>query len=71
MQKWNDTLWLFTPTEFEQLPDRTILTCIDGSHATKGIDYIDMDVRAGHIAYGIENPMSHPLAELFTLMKLS
>ena len=71
MQKWNDTLWLFTEDEFNMLPDGIVLKCIDGNSVVKGTDYIDMDVRFNHIAYGIENPRDHPLAELFTTFRLS
>lgn len=71
MVKWNDNLWLFTPEEFDKLPDRIILTCINGESYTKGIDTIDMDTRAGHIAYGIKDPLTHPEAELFSVFLLS
>lgn len=71
MHKWNDDLWLFTVDEFNKIPDGTALTCIDGKTCVKGTDYIDMDTRFNHIAYGIENPLGHPLAELFTTFRLS
>lgn len=70
MIKWDETLWLFTVDEFNQLPDGIELTCIDGNTTVKGIDYIDMDTRGGHIAFGVHNPTTHPLAELFTTFKL-
>jgi len=55
MLLWDDTsnLWLLTPAELERIPNGTVLTCIDGTTAVKGRDYIDDDTRAGHIAYGI------------------
>lgn len=49
----NPVLMLLTPEEFLFLPDGAILTCIDGSKAVKGKDYIDDDTRGGHLAYGI------------------
>lgn len=70
MQKWNETLWLFTPDEFEQLPNGTALICINGTVAVKGTDSIDMDTRFFHIAYGITDPLNHPESELFTKFKL-
>jgi hypothetical protein len=71
MQKWND-LWLFTEDEFSKLPDDFELTCIDGKTVIKGKDYIDMDIRFGHIAYGVVGPLlDHPEAELLTKIKLS
>lgn len=36
------------------IPDGTELICINGEKKIKGKDYIDMDVRTGCIAYGIE-----------------
>lgn len=65
MHPWNEELYLFTPDEFNQLPDGTVLTSIDGETSIKGIDDIDMDTRFGHIAYGVTNPNNHPLSELF------
>jgi len=70
MIKWDNNLWLFTPSEFSYLPDGIELKSINGERVIKGKDYIDKDVRFGHLAYGIEDPMSHPEAELFTKMKL-
>jgi len=72
MQKWNETLWLFTTEEFNKLPDGTVLTSIDNNRAVKGIDNIDLDTRYGHIAWGVQEPLSdHPLAELFIVFKLN
>ncbi len=57
MRIWDDTeippLFLLTPAEFANLPDGSILECIDGEKVVKGRDYIDMDTRYGHIAFGI------------------
>jgi hypothetical protein len=71
MHKWNKNLWLFTPEEFKQLPDGTVLTAITEEKAIKGVDEIDQDVRFGHIAWGVSDPWDHPLAELFTVFKLT
>lgn len=45
-------LWLVTPEEFALLPDGFVLHAIDGEQAVKGRDWIDMDTRFGHLAYG-------------------
>lgn len=71
MQKWNDTLYLFTKDEYDQLPDGTLVECIDGEKLTKGIDHIDMDTRFGHIAFGVTDPWNHPLKDLFLIFKLT
>jgi len=71
MQLWNeDGLYLFTREEYNQLPDGTELTSINGKLKTKGIDYIDMDVRFGYIAYGVQDPWNHPLKDLFLIFTL-
>ncbi len=71
MHKWDDTLWLFTEDEFNKLPDGIELICINGETVIKGVDVIDMDTRYGHIAFGVDNPMNHPEAELFSVFMLS
>lgn len=71
MQRWDETLWLFTIDEFNQLPDGIELTCIDGTTAVKGKDYIDDDTRGGHIAYGVIDPKNHPLRDQFIFFKLA
>lgn len=65
MHRWDDTLWLFTPEEYNELPDGIELTSINASKVVKGKDYIDMDIRFGHIAYGVTEPTKHNEAELF------
>lgn len=71
MIRWDDTLWLFTPEEYKLLPDGIELTTINGSTAIKGRDYVDMDTRVGHIAYGVKEPLlEHPEAELLTKIRL-
>ena len=63
MIKWDDegdnSLHLFTPSEFETLPNGVELESISGDFAAKGKDYIDMDTRFGHIAWGVRNPLNH------------
>ena len=49
----SDPLWLLTPTEFEMVPDGTVLVGISGRRKMKGQDYIDQDTRAGLIAWGL------------------
>lgn len=72
MHKWSDNLYLFTPEEFEKLPDGTILTSVGNNRAVKGIDNIGMDTRSGLLAWGVRPPlMKHPLAELFIVFKLT
>lgn len=73
MQLWSHetNLYLFTPAEFEKLPDGTKLESINGCIATKGTDRVDLDTRYGHIAYGVRDPDTHPLKHLFLLFKLS
>lgn len=70
MVPWDDKLYLLTPEEFDQVPDGTELTCIDGETAIKGKDTIDQDIRFGHIAYGVNDPWNHPLKDLFLCFKL-
>lgn len=71
MHRFNDKLWLFTPEEYNRLPDGTVLTSIMGETVTKGTDYIDMDTRFGYIAYGIKDPTTPEESELFMRIKLS
>lgn len=72
MRPWDDTLWLFTPEEYEQLPNGTELYSImEGDPVVvKGADKIDMDTRFGHIAFGVIDPWNHPLKDLFLVFKL-
>lgn len=71
MQRWDDKLWLLTVNEFEKIPDGTVLTCIDGTTATKGTDDIDTDTRMGHIAYGIVDPLNHPLRDQLMFFRIA
>lgn len=72
MRLWDDVsgLWLFTIEEFNQLPDGTELTSINGWRAIKGVQSIDLDTRFGHIAYGVVDPLNHPLKHLFLIFGL-
>ena len=70
MYSWGDSLFLFTQEEFDQLPDGTELISISGNQCVKGKDYIDMDTRFHHIAYGVKNPWEHPLKDLFLIFEL-
>lgn len=54
--RWNDDtdpLWLLTPAEYDALPDGQIVIAIFGYEWVKGTDYIDGDIRGGHLAYGL------------------
>ena len=73
MTPWDDDekpLYLFREHEFNQLPDGIELESISGNKKVKGKDYIDMDTRFGHIAYGIRDPFNHALKELFLTFQL-
>ena len=75
MVLWNGdnkySFWIFTPDEFSKLPDGVELTSITGKKVIKGKDYIDMGTLGGYIAYGLYDPVNHPLRELFTVFRLS
>jgi hypothetical protein len=71
MKKWNDSLWLFTVEEFNQLPDGIGLKCINSKIVIKGRDEIDLDTRFNHIAYGVEDPWNHKEKNLFLMFGLS
>ena len=71
MHPWDETLELFTPEEFDQLPDGTELYSImKDKTVIKGKDYIDMDTRFGYLAYGVKDPWNHPLKNLFLIFKI-
>lgn len=69
--KGEESLWLLTPFEFEQLPDGIKLESISGTIKTKGKDEIDMDTRFGQIAWGVRNIKNHPQAKYFTKFLLT
>ena len=71
MAPWDGELYLFTPEEYEQLPDGIELHSImKDKSVIKGKDYIDMDTRFGYIAYGVKDPWNHPLKDLFLIFKI-
>lgn len=75
MRRWDDkgddTLWLITPEELTKIPNGAILDCVNGKQYTVGVDDIDLDVRFGHLAYGIRNPFNHELKHIFLLFALT
>lgn len=71
MQRWDENLWLLTVDEFNNIPDGTELTCIDGEVVVKGRDEIDLDTRMGYIAYGIVDPFKHPLKEQLLFFRMA
>jgi hypothetical protein len=75
MMKWEEkgeeTLWLFTPAEFDKLPNGIELESISGSRSVKGKDYIDDDTRGGHLAFGVRNPFNHELKDMFLLFAIA
>jgi len=69
MQRWDDgknPLWLLTREEFDQLPDGTELQSISCSKYiwVKGRDYINSDMRFGHLAFGVRDLDNHPQKHL-------
>lgn len=68
---WDETgLWLFSPEELNNLPDGTTVESISGDIRVKGVDYLDYDVRFGHTAWGIKDPFTHDLKDLFIEWRL-
>jgi hypothetical protein len=52
--KYDGKLLLLCPlSDFENIPDGTIMMNIFGGSVTKGVDKIDDDTRGGLMAYGI------------------
>lgn len=73
MIRWDskDNLFLFTPEEFNKLPDGIILESISNKKYTKGVDSIDGDTRFGYMAVGVRDPWNHPEKNLFLTFVLS
>ena len=73
MMRWSAStnLWLFTPAEFNLLPDGFEVVSIQDEKRIKGTDYIDDDTRFGHMAYGVYSPLSHPESELLSRIALT
>ena len=70
MLRWDENLWLFTPDELAQLPDGLELTSIHEAKVVKGRDKIDQDTRFGHLAFGVNDPWTHPLKHKFLIFKI-
>lgn len=74
MVRWDDvgqnSLWLLTKEEFDRLPSGIELESIMGERVVKDKDYIDMDTRVNHIAYGVRDPFNHREKDLFLIFKL-
>lgn len=72
MMRWSEEsdLYLFTPEEYDQLPDGIELSCIDDTTSIKGKDVIDQDTRFGYLAFGVKDPWNHPLKDKFLIFKL-
>lgn len=70
MMHFKDGLWLFTKKEFFQLPDGIELKSVTGRNVIKGKDYIDLDTRGRHIAYGVIDPWNHKEKNLFLMFGL-
>jgi hypothetical protein len=62
-REWNlpqgGVMNLLTPEEFALLPDGTELLDIFGKRRVKGTDFIDLDTRAGLMAFGLP-PVPEP-----------
>lgn len=56
----NNDLYLFSLDEYKQVPDGLELESINGTKLIKGRDYIDLDTRFNHIAYGVRDIENHP-----------
>jgi hypothetical protein len=53
---WANTvpvLYLCPASDYEYVPDGTIMVSINGKEYIKGKDYIDDDTRGGLLAYGV------------------
>jgi hypothetical protein len=72
MKQWDEDsdLWLFTASEFWQLPDGILLESIDGKKVVKGINKIGHNRPIGLVAWGVRDPYNHELAPLFTKFML-
>ena len=73
MKRWREIrdLWLLTPEELQLVPNGTVLTSISNKTVIKGSDPVDLDTRAGLLAYGIIDPFNHEHQNLFLTFILS
>jgi hypothetical protein len=53
-RRWNEEIMLIPLTEFEKIAEGETLVCIDGLEYQVGVDNIDLDTRAGLLAFGFE-----------------
>jgi hypothetical protein len=56
MIRWNDTLWLLTEQELDELSDGTRLMSINNDCVEKHPD-LDRDTRFGVLAYGLTDEL--------------
>lgn len=56
MMKWDETLWLLTEQELDELPDGTRLMSINNDIVEKHPD-LDRDTRFGVLAYGLNDEL--------------
>jgi hypothetical protein len=72
MRRWDEKLWLLTPDEFDALPQGVMLQGINRRYVVKGRDRIDLDVRAGCMAYGLTRNLaeSQNLDQEFLILML-
>lgn len=70
MIRLSSGLWVFTKEEFKKLPDGITLKSVTNRIVVKGKDYIDLDTRGNHIAYGVEDPWNHKEKHLFLMFGL-
>lgn len=56
MMKWDETLWLLTEEELDELPDGTRLMSINNDIVGKRPD-LDRDTRFGVLAYGLTDEL--------------
>lgn len=56
MMKWDETLWLLTEEELDELPDGTRLMSINNDIVGKHPD-LDRDTRFGVLAYGLTDEL--------------
>lgn len=79
MKRWDESLWLVTPEEFENLPRNLILTAIDGTkHIVSDLARDPVDFRFSITAYGVtayglteEGATAQGFSEEFLLMVLN
>jgi len=53
--RWDEDLWVVPLWMFNYIADGETLVAIDGERIVKGVDKVDLDTRAGSMAYGFED----------------